>query len=113
MERSSRVVLNQRVQPIPKRDRAASGESSVVGEGLAELHFDFLIFSRAISISNFLVYTLHIFSVNIFSALASFVTPGRSEHESNPSTRANQSEYSCFEQPVRLRLSQGYPEHRQ
>ena len=84
MERTSRVVLNQRVQPIPKRDRAASGESSVVGEGLAELHFDFLIFSRAIFISNFLVYTLHIFSVNVFSALASFVTPERSEHESNP-----------------------------
>lgn len=41
MERSSRVVLNQRVQPIPKRVRAASGESSVVGEGLAEVHSEF------------------------------------------------------------------------
>lgn len=62
MERSSRVVLNQRVQPIPKRDRAASGESSVVGEGLAELHFDFLIFFS----SNFYLELLSVHAAYFF-----------------------------------------------
>lgn len=80
---------------------------------LLKFILNFLIsFSSEIYLSNYLVYTLNIFSVNNFAALANFVTLERSERESNPSTRASQSEYSCFEQPVLLRLSQGYPEHR-
>ena len=63
MERSGSVVLNQHVQPIPKRVRAASGESSVVGEGLAEVHSEFPDFflERNLSLELFSVHAEYFF----------------------------------------------------